>query len=79
MIRDCNKIVIIGGPNAGKTTLAKDLSSILNILYFFTRKMDYRRQSFSKFRIDFRAKSPKSKKYKSYFLNKTLLYNIRKT
>ena len=31
MIKDCNKIVIIGGPGTGKTTLAKDLSSILKI------------------------------------------------
>lgn len=34
MIKDCNKIVIIGGPGTGKTTLAKDLSSILNINFY---------------------------------------------
>lgn len=34
MIKDCNKIVIIGGPGTGKTTLAKDLSSILKIDFY---------------------------------------------
>ena len=34
MLENINKIVVIGGPETGKTTLSKKISSILSISYF---------------------------------------------